>query len=529
MTYPNLQQWQYIELTMKDKSSGTSSTYYLSNRAIIDDTNVGRYFPLIKSIGSLGSRMGTFLPESTSATITLDDSPGSYGYERRFSDLLERQTPIQQSIKIYLAQTELTDLNVTADFVLAWQGVVVGVDMDRGDGNDRLSLKVSSVSIPVRELGRKIFYTDEFYAAHVTQDNAYGQIIPLVLGDGVQVKPLALEAPWMLPSAYGYAVIMGTQYPVGGVTHYWAKDKLGRYVEVTSPASLSTVAAGNDYTPNTNGVTISNSYTSLVPFTKPEGYLLRKASVSIQSAITGSAAYSISIFRAAGTEGGGRLEIANAAITSTSYTTGNNYTLDFYFTQPVVIEEDTYYYFGISSNVASSSYWRYESGVGTSGNYKLTHSDGPYGYWETLGSTNAHVFKLYAATFTDNKDGTGFTTDENGYNIANVDIDVGSAAPYDNTGILKNLDLVFTVQGLKDDSLGTITGVANTLIESPVHAIKLLDKAWNGSTWTGGSFDFSVFSTEQTAATTTTNRWYRKIAGATNGRTLVSDLMAYVA
>ena len=119
MSYPYLQQWQYVEITTKNKETAASSTYYFSNRPIIDDTNVGRYIPILESVGSFGCRMGDYLPEPINSEFVLNNAPGSFGYERRFSDLLDRETVISQTVKLYVAQTELNDLNVTSDFSLA--------------------------------------------------------------------------------------------------------------------------------------------------------------------------------------------------------------------------------------------------------------------------------------------------------------------------------------------------------------------------------------------------------------------------
>jgi len=523
MTYPNLQQWQYIELTMKDKSSGTSSTYYLSNRAIIDDTNVGRYFPLIKSIGSLGSRMGTFLPESTSATITLDDSPGSYGYERRFSDLLERQTPIQQSIKIYLAQTELTDLNVTADFVLAWQGVVVGIDMDRGDGNDRLSLKVSSVPLPVREVTKQVSIED-WGPSYNPPASAYGQYLPLILGSNVEVAPVKLSSTGSTAANFAYGTTLGTTYPLGGVQAYYAKNYANDYVQVQSAGTTTTVIMGNNYAGDTNGGVLANTEEFLFPIASSNtvGYIISKLEVDVQGIFGGANTFTAAIWDAADVIGTKRQRLGIASISATT-TNGVNQTLTFSFSDPVVLAGDHTYYLGLTAENASAVYLRYLAAGPTSTIYYRTNSAGESAPWITSAYNKTHVFRLYGAVLTDNYSGSGTVNSSTGLGHAYVYVTQGGSAD------LSKLNLILAVNGIKDDGSGTCTGSASSLIESPIHAIKLLDKAWNGSTWTGGSFDFTIFSTEQTAATTTTNRWYRKIAGATSGRALATDIMAEIA
>lgn len=508
---------------MKDKTTGTSSTYYLSNRPIIDDTNVGRYVPIVKSIGALGSRMGSLFPESTSATITLDDSPGSYGYERRFSDLLDRQTPIQQTIKIYLAQTELDDLNVTADFVLAWQGVVVNATMDRGSGSDELSLRVSSVPIPVREITKQVS-TEDWGPVYNPPTSAFGQYLPLILGSNVEVAPVKLSSTGATTANFVYGTTLGTTFPLAGVQSYWAKNHENKYVQIQSAGTTSTVVMGNDYVEDTNGGVLSNTVEDLFPIASGNsvGYAITSLEVDIQGIFVGTNKFTASIWDADDVIGSQRKKIATASITETT-SSGGNQTFTFEFPDPVILEGSHTYYLGLTAEQASAVYLRYQAAGPTSTIYYRTNADGENSPWITSAYNKTHVFRLYGAVLTDNYSGSGTVNSVTGLGHAYV------AATQSGSADLSKLDLILKVNGLKDDGSGTCTGSASSLIESPVHAIKLLDKAWNGSIWTGGTFDFSVFSAEQTAATTTTNKWYRKIAGATNGRGLVSDIMGEIA
>jgi len=100
MSAPSLVPLIVVAMALKDISDGsTSKIVNISNMPIPDNSEI---LPILKGIGSLGVTLDTYLPAPSRSTIRIDNTPGSYGFERRFSDILERYTIIDQNVIVYL-------------------------------------------------------------------------------------------------------------------------------------------------------------------------------------------------------------------------------------------------------------------------------------------------------------------------------------------------------------------------------------------------------------------------------------------
>jgi hypothetical protein len=88
--------------------------------------------PILKSIGEVTLSSGEVLPSVSISQITIDNSRGSIGFDRRFSDVLERYTIIQQPIDIYFSQSSnATDapgawIKVASGIMQSWQTAISG-------------------------------------------------------------------------------------------------------------------------------------------------------------------------------------------------------------------------------------------------------------------------------------------------------------------------------------------------------------------------------------------------------------------
>jgi hypothetical protein len=83
-------------------------TYNFVNKSLRDATTPSdreTYIPILESIGEVTLSAGEVLPSFSLSSIALDDSRGSFGPDRRFSDLLERFTLIGQPLTIYLGES----------------------------------------------------------------------------------------------------------------------------------------------------------------------------------------------------------------------------------------------------------------------------------------------------------------------------------------------------------------------------------------------------------------------------------------
>lgn len=106
--------------------------------------------PLLLDISGLSFTIGQdgFATQSDGA-IVINDEAGSFGAERRFSDLLERYTPIQQTIEIYDA---LGEINTDPAWSAGWKGTCTNISA----GGETLTLSIDWTAARVGYLNAKI-------------------------------------------------------------------------------------------------------------------------------------------------------------------------------------------------------------------------------------------------------------------------------------------------------------------------------------------------------------------------------------
>lgn len=88
---------------------------------------------------------------------------------------------------------------------------------------------------------------------------------------------------------------------------------------------------------------------------------------------------------------------------------------------------------------------------------------------------------------------------------------------------LTQMRLLVKATGLEDDIDGTITGTPRGPLSNPLHQIRALMRNWDGTSWVDKQFDHNKFS--DTHAEHMTGRWAIRTAGATQGRTLLRELL----
>jgi len=517
MTLPKLQQWLYVKLTTKTISDNTTNTYYLSNRAIIDDSNVGRYVPILSSVGSFGANMGDYLPSPISSSIDIVNTPNSFGYERRFSDLFDRETCIGQTIELYAAETELNDLNVSSDFVLAWSGTVLSYQCD----GERLTLKVSTVGISQRVLGKEIL--SDTYGGYpgAPAPGILGQVLPLVFGDtNNEVRALYTSGSVYSPS-YSYAATMGTQYPMGGVNNLLVKNSAGDYTYATTAFSVSTSVAGLSGTPNNKGENLNstNEIITRLDRVAPIPYVITKLACTLyyNNTIASTTDFTFTIYESMWATGLDYKELAKYNVTATTGVgAAAHYTSYVDLAAPIFFDAAKYYFLGITTGAASDWWWSTDTTTSAPINFNYTRprAAGSKLSW-TVGTVYKHLLEAYSICLTDSPSGAGTLNNTTGYGHAYFTLTQNASNA--NYADLTKLEYAVVTSGLKDDTSGNITGSASSVIKSPQHLAKLLDLEWNGSTWTGGKFDFSEYSATYTPLNTSTHEFYRTVIGNTEG------------
>lgn len=554
MTTSNNQTFIVAEIVLKSKSDSSTKTIYLSNRVALNDTNFGRYIPIITSVSGIGVKSSDTLPVSSRGQLVLDNAPNSYGYQRRLSDFFERYTAIDQAVTIKIATTPLDDLNITADLSTIWVGRVVSHRQNFGK-TPTLTFEISQESIARRVITKAIDSTAFPYAP----ESSLGQHIPVVIGNNVEVK--AIPTMTGVSPQYAYSTTLGSTHISGGVQSYYVRDRDGVYRQVSSAPSVST--AVYEYT--SSGSTTRHQYwnedieEAAYRFAVGSKYIVGTVSMLFHG--TGNATWSggsgdkvgAFIFKlyahdpiGGGSSAGGPGELlasamADKTIYETSFqgATSTTFWVTASFDKAVICAKDSYYWLSVSqtTNLGSTANEdlgppaRNSSASGIVRAYLFT--DSARGRQKEKGwriKTTAiydKIFKIYGVTFTDYPNpGTSGTTDAEGLGHAYFQADLNPAIdPPD--GILQSapaideLDIVVSVNGLKDDGSGTITGSASSVLTTAKHAIRALDREYNGSAWTGGRFDWTKLSGYHALGN-------RIIKGRTTGRTLLPDFISAI-
>ena len=535
-TSPALNNFFYVKMKLLCIADGTKKTIYLSSRPAISDTTT-YFFPLLLSMSGLGQVVGKTVPAASQGEISILDTFESFGYERKFSDLLQRYTINDQTIEGYAAQTQLDDTDITADASLIWKAKMRDVQCYYQDDQSSVIISIETVPIAPDVLTKEI-ETGQFPNAPTRN---IGKALPIVVGQNVQVEAIQIAADGNADPEYAYATALGTQFPVGGLQKIYSPNIWsGAMEEIESVSSASTAVfsvgstsgafAGANWGSNEIAMEFDYSLATKKPLiTKgriwckgqnnagitPTGDLIFRLYINSKETEFDSTAYS----HATPTD----QPIAEARVSKADYLSqvrgASDFWVDFSFNKPVPIHRRGGYFISVQmTNYSGSSTTDFTSGNNSGGsNYKISRS--PSAAWQgTPSGTSPDLrIELFGVKFTDTPSPSSGQVNADGLAHCYVELTQGTAGTNQKNPDLTGLNLVFEVNGLKDDSSGNITGTPSAQITDAAYAIKLLSRSYVGGSWTASSdYDFSVFT--DTHSVLRSGSLARTLAGKSNGR-----------
>lgn len=545
MTTSNTQTFIVAELTLKSKADSSTKTIYLSNRVTPDDTNFGRYIPIINSVSGIGLKTGDTLPTTARGQLVLDNAPNSFGYQRRLSDFLERYTLIDQVLTIKIATTPLSDLNITADLSTIWVGRVVSSRQSFGK-TPTISLEISQETIARRVITKGI----DSAAFSQAPEKSLGQHIPVVIGNSVEVKAIQVNS---VSGYYAYSTTLGSTHISGGVQAYYVRDRDGVYRQVSS------APAGAAYEYTDSGSSTRHLYwnedieEAAYRFAVGNKYMISTVEMMFHG--TGDATWSggsgdkmgtfiFKLYEHDRVTGGPGELLATANMDKSVYetqfrgSTSSRFWVGAPFDKVAICSKESYYWLSVSQTTNLGSTTNEDLGPPArnstaSGIVRAyLYTDSARGRQKEKGwrikdtAIYDKIFKLYGVTLTDYPNpGTSGTTDSEGlghayFEAAQRNITVQGDMVYLGPSVA-DLDFVVEANGLKDDSSGTITGTPSAVLTTAKHAIRCLDREWNGTTWAGGRFDWTKLSGYHGLGN-------RTIKGRTTSRTLLPDFISAI-
>ena len=537
----------YATITLASVTSpGSTLSVYVSTRPYENGGNI--YKPIIRSLNGIAYGMGAYVPRTSSGSITLDDSPHSYGFERRLSDLLERYSVLDQEIEIGIRLgTDLDDhVGTSGTAAVIFRGLIQ--DWKKDVSSQSLTLRVKGEDLPKTIMTRSINSTD-FPSAPA---QSLGKNLPIVFGDNVEIKPIVVGGTNHEPT-FALTTTLKDQFVSGGVQTYYIKGKSGVY---RSFANATSTSAPGDYTVAETG-SLTGFQTSTYrefAWSQSIGNGLLVARGRIRGYATGDGTWLggngrlvMRIYKARNgdvTKGPGEL-VASATKLKSEYqasyrnTAGQLFWIDFVFEQPVLINQDEFggssFFvsfadvresentavedtpYGYCKNADPATIWIYTTPT-YPGNGDMVVSGNSKTWVSSSGVFGPVVSDLFGVRFTET---TSTGTNSSGLSYSKID-----ASYYGANGdlpFLNTLDLVASVNGLKDVN-GYIT-TAGSVITRPDHAIELLTRYYAGSTWNNPTLDTTFFSDSTTGVSTSTDRYYRTVGGRSDGRALAAQII----
>lgn len=539
---------EYIYLTklvLKTKKTPfTETTLWCSDRSYLAGelySGSPHVYAGLIELGGFAQRMGEVLPQTSGGSIIFNNNRGTLRSDKRWSDLLHYYAFYWQVVEVYLFFRHEEQVGSAANLLLQFKGRID--DTKVSNTSNTFEIGVTS-----NDLSRaKPHYVINDTTNPLAPEGNFGVPLPIVFGEDVQVPAIKINQSVSAPS-YAYATNFGTTFVNGGVQRLYIKADRDNYQQFTAASSITTPIL--DFSPDATDAT-KNSwdtdrkaiafrllpgqnvtagqvivganwylrfitdalYTDTTPF---------QASVSILSSKDGLpdrvlAADSIQL----------PLQQSKIELMSAVGDVNFPYRFKFGFNEPVIIPEIDPVFINLSLNgylpnsVTPIAYFNPitndPSGlVDGFERYFLLQENGDYTRELMASSDYIECFEVFGAALTDAA--TGLATNNKGFGGSSFTISRRAQDFPD----LSGLEFIAEIDGLKDNSSGTITGVSNQLITNPRHAVELLYYKQNGDSMAGFSYIRSQSSVNSALAQSV-------IKGATSAimtyRDLIKDIL----
>lgn len=273
MSSPSFNYFYRVDVTVAQMGgtivSGTTTvrelitkTYHFVNKELKDapvPSDRETYIPVLQSVGEVTLNSGEFLPTSSFSSITIDDSRGSFGADRKFSDILERYTIVDQPITFYVG-----DSSNGSDAPTAWtqigSGKVVSWNRAISSTDPSLTFQIAPFKISDRimnlEVSRDILGMENAPEANL------GKALPIVfskpnptqtsqLDRYPQVIPTRISADGASTAKYALATHMYQVNQAAVCPNYYVKKDWEDGANIW--ASISFTRAADDYTGSATG------------------------------------------------------------------------------------------------------------------------------------------------------------------------------------------------------------------------------------------------------------------------------------
>lgn len=532
-------------LNLQHRTTLATTTIRLSSRPIYVDAST-YYYPILKSVDEVGSTLNNYVPSQFNGSITLEDSPNSFGFQRKFSDLLQRYNFNTAQLEIYEASTSIEEADPTSAWSISFKGISTGYTRDPRAGT--LTLRVQGQQLPRVTLSRVLTSSDLFGDV---PNSSLGAALPLVFGDypdsatpGVlpQVKPVLIHnsfagyyyAKWAVSTRFNRS--NGNVQFSSGAAYWYARDATGKYCRV---ASHSGAAVGGQTFSSANYRTAITSNDSLLGaetlraerFVAPStGAMMHRGYLQVMRSATATleGQYTFEIWKEdPGTGGPGEL-VGRASVDKSTVThanSGDGTAIYFTTTKPVPLDAGQAYWFAFkqssvngSASVRPSTY----TTASTATNWVFVNE-----VWtEWVNTVDGNPTQMHFQILSDYISVGSGATDANGLGFSSFDLLLNSAGTVSAVPNPSDVDWIVDCLGYSDVD-GDIIG-AGDRFEYAEDVAKLLTCTYDGTEWTNDLVDDTIFSDTHVSGSPAGTLNEHKIRGVTVGRVTPAQLLSEI-
>ena len=145
------------------------------------------YYPILLSVGEVTYTSGDIIPTSSLSSITISDARGSFGPDRKFSDILTRYTVVNQPVKVYLGESE-TQTDTPTTWVQIGEGTISSWGSALNEDQPTVVFNITPFKISDRVMTLEV--SRDVIGMESCNDTALSKSLPIVFN---KVRPLSTD------------------------------------------------------------------------------------------------------------------------------------------------------------------------------------------------------------------------------------------------------------------------------------------------------------------------------------------------
>jgi hypothetical protein len=558
MSLPNVNIYQLVRLSFQNIESGASLAVDCIDRA--SNASSANFFPILREISGIGATISDQVPRQERGTITLINTLGTLGAERKISDLLQNHHLINREVIFYYAELspEVEPTSIS-DFTEVWRAKV----NDLSWANNLLRISVSQTLLSTRTI-TKVVTRSEFPNC---PESSLGRHLPIIVGDYSEVDAVTVRSKYTISSEnridIAYGTTLGNQFIPSGTGSdipivYMFNEITNRYEPITFVSGAFTPIYSQPITPS--GAFHIGSVVNIWDLFQAVAYRLKPGqnvtggevicgvnwylALSSGGDPNGEGQYTMTIYQNANGYPGREIAKSVCEINSPrkqflGVFHGNNiYNFRFYLDRLVQIPIEDDLFIGLTRSDKDDNFSPFQDDGATGGGgltpfekYRILAADdgvdlASQSEWERVVTDQGKDhFDVWGIAVSHDLSGGSSSNYQSGLGHVQMTI---SMRDQDNVPDLERQNFIINSKGLRDMA-GTVTGSAGSRISNVVHLFQTLMHEWTGASWASGRYSTTAFNDTWDRIVNSNSPYFVVLRGSTRGRTTQVGLLRELA